>query len=75
MTTIRTIIALAAHRKWTLYQLDVNNAFVYGDLYEDVYMKPPDGLTASPHLVCKLKNSFMGLSKLHVNGLLNLLLN
>ena len=27
MTTIRTIIALAAARKWPLYQLDVNNAF------------------------------------------------
>lgn len=63
MTTVRTIIALAAHRHWPLYQLDVNNAFLHGDLYEDVYMKPPEGFSVDPSLVCKLKKSLYGLKQ------------
>ena len=63
MTTIRTIIALASHRHWPLYQLDVNNEFFQGDLHEEVYMKPPEGLTVDPHLVCKLKKSLYGLKQ------------
>ena len=44
MTTIRTIIALAAQRQWDIYQLDVNNAFLHGDLYEEICMKMPEGI-------------------------------
>ena len=63
MTTIRTIITLPSHRHWPLYQLDVNNAFLHGDLHEEVYMKPLEGLTVDPYLVCKLKSSLYGLKQ------------
>ena len=46
MTTIRLILALVSIKNWHLYQLDVNNAFLYRDLHEDVYMKVPLGV---PH--------------------------
>nr|XP_016496751.1 PREDICTED: uncharacterized mitochondrial protein AtMg00810-like [Nicotiana tabacum] len=38
MTTIRTVITVVALRKWPIYQIDVHNAFLNGDLHEEVYM-------------------------------------
>nr|XP_033515868.1 uncharacterized protein LOC104111161 [Nicotiana tomentosiformis] len=42
---IRTIIALAAHHGWLIYQIDVHNAFLQGDLLEEVYMTIPPGFS------------------------------
>ena len=38
MTTIHTIIAMAAHKKWPIYQMDVKLASLNGDLKEEVYV-------------------------------------
>jgi hypothetical protein len=37
MTTVRLIIAIAASKGWSLRQMDVKNAFLYGDLQEEIY--------------------------------------
>lgn len=43
ITTIRIIIAIAVSLKWSIRQLDVKNAFLYGLLKEIIYMVQPPG--------------------------------
>lgn len=63
MATIISLISLAASRKWDLFQLDINNAFLHGDLYEEVYMKLPEGVPNPHKKVCKLQKLLYGLKQ------------
>jgi hypothetical protein len=63
MITIRTLIAVASIRQWHIYQLDVKNVFLNGDLQEEVYMAPPLGISHDFGYVCKLKKALYGLKQ------------
>ncbi|CAL1352482.1 unnamed protein product [Linum trigynum] len=65
MVSVRSLLAVASIRQWPLYQLDVKNAFLHGDLKETVYMEIPPGY---PHgnranQVCLLHRSLYGLKQ------------
>ncbi|GKD53400.1 ribonuclease H-like domain-containing protein [Tanacetum coccineum] len=45
--TIRTVLSLEVSRDWPIHQLDVKNAFLYGQLSEAVYMHQPPGFVDS----------------------------
>ncbi len=57
MKTVKTIIAMATTKGWSLHQMDVKNDFLHGDLQEEVYMEQPLGYVDQTHpiLVYRLK--------------------
>ncbi|GJR24286.1 ribonuclease H-like domain-containing protein [Tanacetum coccineum] len=65
MSTVRYVIALSVTNNWPLFQLDVNNAFLYGDLDEEIYMTIPKGFVNKDkkNKVYKLVKSLYGLKK------------
>ncbi|KAL0442235.1 UNVERIFIED_CONTAM: Retrovirus-related Pol polyprotein from transposon RE1 [Sesamum radiatum] len=61
--TVGTFLVVAFGYGWPIYQVDINNAFLYGFLEEDIYMHPPYGYHVQPGQVCKLKRSLYGLKQ------------
>lgn len=62
MVTMKSIIALAAFRHWLIYQMDVHNVFLNGDLLKEVYMHIFEGFCrqGETQKVCKLQKSLYG---------------
>ncbi|KAL9264448.1 Retrovirus-related Pol polyprotein from transposon RE1-like protein, partial [Drosera capensis] len=65
IASVRLFLSLTAIHSWPLHQLDIKNAFLHGDLDEEVYMEQPPGFLAQGEtgLVCHLKKSLYGLKQ------------
>nr|GFA79823.1 hypothetical protein [Tanacetum cinerariifolium] len=49
MEAIRIFLAYAAHKSFTVFQMDVKTAFLHGLLKEDVYVCQPEGFIDADH--------------------------
>lgn len=63
MKSFRVIMALATTLNLKTTQLDVKNAFLNGDLEEDIYMQPPPGIILPEGKILKLQKSLYGLKQ------------
>nr|GEU90776.1 Gag-Pol polyprotein [Tanacetum cinerariifolium] len=65
MEAIRIFLAYAAHKSFTVFQMDVKTAFLHGSLKKDVYVCQPEGFINADHPshVYKLKKALYGLKQ------------
>nr|GEY32771.1 retrovirus-related Pol polyprotein from transposon TNT 1-94 [Tanacetum cinerariifolium] len=65
MEAIRIFLTYAAHKGFTMYQMDVKTTFLHGSLKEDVYVCQPEGFIDAdyPIHVYKLKKALYGLKQ------------
>ena len=72
-SSIRALLAFAVQNDMLIHQMDVVNAFLNGELKEEIYMQQPDGYLqpGKEELVCKLKKSLYGLKQSPDVGILH----
>ena len=65
MMTVQTVIALDMAKGWHLHQMGIKNAYLQGELEEEVYMLQPPGFNSSTHpkAVCRLKKPLYSLKQ------------
>lgn len=69
MTTVKTLITVSSAKNWFLHQLDISNAFLNGELDEEIYMHLPPGYSQRQgeslpeNVVLRLQKSLYGLKQ------------
>jgi hypothetical protein len=64
MASHRPFLSIKAIHRWPIHQLHIKNAYLHGDLEENVYMEDLLGFIAQGELsimVCRLQRSLCGI--------------
>lgn len=72
--SVHTTLSLAMAHKWSIYQIDVKNAFLHNDLRETIYMHQTPSFVdrRTPHYVCRLRKDLKETSKYMVLAICDL---
>jgi hypothetical protein len=64
-TSIRTVLAIVAGKKWKIHQREVKTTFLNGEIEDEVYVEKPQGFEThdSQSHVCRLKKALYGLKQ------------
>ena len=63
ISSVRAFLTVAGASKWDIFQMDLKNTFLNGDLSEEVYMQPHPGLSVESNKVCHLRRALYGLKQ------------
>jgi len=63
LETLRLMFVLAVEQNWEIRQIDVKNAYLYGDLDEEIYMEAAKGMDIPKGKVLRLKKALYGLKQ------------
>ncbi|KAK9696674.1 Reverse transcriptase (RNA-dependent DNA polymerase) [Popillia japonica] len=63
MQTLRILLSVAVYREYQIHQMDVKGAFLYGEIKDNVFLKPPKGIKIENGYALRLKKALYGLKK------------
>jgi hypothetical protein len=63
MESLRILLAIAAVEDLEVHQMDVVTAYLAGELEEEIYMAPPQGLPGTEDKVCHVRKGLYGLKQ------------
>lgn len=64
ITTVRILLSIINYKDLIAHQMDLKNAFLQGNVHEDIYMTPPDGLDIKDkNVICKLNRALYRLKQ------------
>jgi hypothetical protein len=63
LETLRMMFAFAVENDWEIRQVDVKNAYLYGDLDEEIYMAVPEGMDIPKGKCLRLLKALYGLKQ------------
>ena len=63
ISSVHAFLVVVTASKWDLFKMNVKNAFLNGNLSEEVYMQPPPSFSIEPNKVCHIRRALCSLKQ------------